>query len=647
MIFKNNAPYATRFDDIYFDAFNPLFERQEVYIDAFKYFENFENIVVGEAGFGTGLNFFLSAQKALQNGFNLHYISAEKYPLNTNELKSIYELKQFLSLKNELKTIFDDFFEQYEIIQNELVRLKFYLNNKCEIILDIYFGDILEFLDETFFRANIWFLDGFSPAKNPQMWNKRFLERLSEFSFDACVVRSFSCARVLKDGLKSAGFTHFKLKGSGKKREFSHAICNKAKPRKISKNIWFSPEIYTQNFNIINEILTSNTCFKNALKDKKAVIIGAGIAGIITAYKLELLGISCKILERCKNLKNGASSNESGILAPLITKKDVLLGRFSLLSSLLAYNFYKSDKNFLNFIDFSKAEHYATNDLQKIRFKDANSELLNYNENALPYPKTLIKKGAQIEVFSLRENLAKFINISFSSEFIDAKFNEKKDSYLINYKKTNILMQENADIIIFAGGADGIKTLKNYDENLLLSKVRGQSTIIAPLLDLAMPFSARGYACKARLKRQTIGSSFDRANTSLKILDSDNTKNIENLSEFIDIKKAKILSANAGLRAYSGDRFAIIGQMHDINAYKQDYKALLWSKNKKEQKNPKYHKNIFVNSAHGAHGLASAVLGAELICDLLLHRQPCLRASILNEIHPARFTIRKLKKGLK
>ena len=86
--------------------------------------------------------------------------------------------------------------------------------------------------------------------------------------------------------------------------------------------------------------------------------------------------------------------------------------------------------------------------------------------------------------------------------------------------------------------------------------------------------------------------------------------------------------------------------MHDISAFKQDYKALLWSKNKSEQKAPKYHKNVFVNTAHGAHGLASAVLGAELICDLLLKRQPCVRTSILNEIHPARFIIRKLKKGL-
>ena len=44
MIFKNNAPYASRFDDVYFDAFNPLGEREQVYIDAFNYFRNFKNI---------------------------------------------------------------------------------------------------------------------------------------------------------------------------------------------------------------------------------------------------------------------------------------------------------------------------------------------------------------------------------------------------------------------------------------------------------------------------------------------------------------------------------------------------------------------------------------------------------------------------
>ena len=641
MIFKNNAPYASRFDDVYFDAFNPLGEREQVYIDAFNYFRNFKNIVVAEAGFGAGLNFFLSAQKALKMGCDLHYISVEKYPLSQDELKSIYESKQFLALKNELSELFSAFYKQYEIIQNELVRLKFYLNNKNEIILDLYFGDILDFLDESFFRANIWFLDGFSPSKNPQMWDKRFLERLGEFSLKGCVARSFSCARVLKDGLKSADFTHFKLKGANKKREFSHAICNQPKTRNINKNIWFS----YPNFQNLHEIDLAMPKI-HALKGKKAIIIGAGIAGLITAYKLKNLGINCEILEKQKDLQNGASSNESGLLLPLITKNDVLLGRFSLLSSLLAYNFYRQDQNFFNFIDFCQILHYATNKAQQTRFKNANSALLSYNENALPYPKINIKKGAQIEVLSFRKHLAKTLNISFSSTFLNANFNKEQNCYLINYKQNKTLKQTNAYIIIFAGGGDGLDLIKNYDENLLLSKVRGQSTIISPLLELKTPFCARGYICKARQKGQTIGSTFNRLDLSLSPKDSDNAQNIANLSEFISANQVEILSSNVGFRAYSGDRFAIIGQMHDISAFKQDYKALLWNKNKSEQKAPKYHKNVFVNTAHGAHGLASAVLGAELICDLLLKRQPCVRASILNEIHPARFIIRKLKKGL-
>ncbi len=87
--------------------------------------------------------------------------------------------------------------------------------------------------------------------------------------------------------------------------------------------------------------------------------------------------------------------------------------------------------------------------------------------------------------------------------------------------------------------------------------------------------------------------------------------------------------------------------MHDEAFYKQNYKGLFWSKNKDNNPKACYEKNVFVNFAHGSRGLGTAILGANLIMDLVLARLLCIERSLFFELHPARFLIRKLKKGIK
>ena len=91
------------------------------------------------------------------------------------------------------------------------------------------------------------------------------------------------------------------------------------------------------------------------------------------------------------------------------------------------------------------------------------------------------------------------------------------------------------------------------------------------------------------------------------------------VSEFFDTSKATIIGSRVEYRSYSGDRFP----------------------------KSKLQKNLFVNFAHGSRGLGTAILGANLIMDLVLARPLCIERSLFFELHPARFLIRKLKKRLK
>lgn len=610
MKFVNNALFSTKFDDIYFDMDDPINEREFVYAGALNLIQK-PNLVVAEAGFGVGLNFFVTAKKALNLGKSLHFISCEKYPLCKDDLKKI------MTKFNEFSDIFDKFIDQYEIIPNALVRIKISQN----IILDLFFGDILDFFDQSDFRADIWYLDGFAPSKNPDMWSDEVFAKLGEFCHKGSIIRTYSVASKVKSALQNNGFYYEKLQGNAKKKQILQAICQNPKPKNY-KNLWFKQP--------------------NLITPKQILVIGGGISGLSTAYQLQNLNFEVILCEANDSVAMSGSSNKTGLLAPLITKPNVKLGLMHLSAFLLARNFYFNSE-FSEFCDFSGAWHYACDKKSFERFKAANSDILPFFDDFSPYPASFIPKAVQIRPKELCKAISSKLQVRLNHKF--KHFIRKNDKYFVSFENGKIL---EADLIIFALG-DGSKELFKKlfnDEFIRLSNVRGQTTLIEPSLDLKSPFSARAYVCKTYDDTQLIGSTFDRQNDDLSPLISDDELNLANLSEFLGDKKPKIIGSNTAFRCYSGDRFPIIGAIYNHIEFAKNYKSLLWTKHHQNQPKPVYYPNLLINSAHGAHGLASAIFGAEIICDMLLNRQICTSLDILDELNSSRFLIRLLKKGL-
>ena len=108
--YQNNALYNSKFDDIYFNTYEPLAECEYAYSSALDEI-NKSKIVVAEAGFGTGLNFFCTIEKfKSSNKKSLHYIAVEKYPFSKDDLANIY--KEF-GLDN---AICKEFLDNYHIL---------------------------------------------------------------------------------------------------------------------------------------------------------------------------------------------------------------------------------------------------------------------------------------------------------------------------------------------------------------------------------------------------------------------------------------------------------------------------------------------------------------------------------------------------
>lgn len=606
-IYKDKSVYSLDFEDIYFDSKQGLAESRFVYSEAFEFKEQ-DIFIIAELGFGIGLNFFLTLQRFLRAKIRpkrLFYVSLEGFYIEKEQLKHIY---QKLGLYDEFKEFLEPFLRFYPKCKDGVYRFYF-----KDAFLDLVFGEAEENLKELDFKADVWYLDGFNPRTNAQMFDESAIKQVARLSKLGASIHTFSAASVLQKTLKENGFEVKKVKGFNK-REMIQAYLQKM-PENNDVQAYFA------------RISTPPT-------NKKVAIIGAGIAGVSLAYELNLRGFEVSVFEKNEALGQGASGNESGILSSLILKEGVLLGEFSQLAFYEASRFYQQ----ILALCPNGAVEVAYNEAMKERFAtQKHNPLFRIGENSAFLEEAMSIKPKELVATLLEKSKAE---LYLQHEFVN--FNYENGEFSLNFKAKS--SQNGFGTLIYAIGAE-CKNFLNFDE-VKLSSVRGQVTHLKPFLQTPYALSSKGYICPPLPNAQVIGASYDRLNTSAKPLEKDDENNIENIKEFLKGDETlEIIGARVGFRSYSSDRFAIMGAFYDEKFYKQAYKSLLWSKNK-AQVLPQNVPHVYLSIAHGSRGFATAILAARYICALINDEPLFLPKKFISCVHPARFLIRRLKKGL-
>lgn len=215
---QGQHPRSSQFDDVYFSTESGPDETEYVFIQQNCLPERFRvhqspifHII--ETGFGTGLNFFCAAAHWLQCSHlsqSLLFTSIEKYPILPNDLKKLTaHWPQFSALAGELITCYDSL---------NSGRNEWDLMNG-RIKLTLWIGDISDILPQLYEPADAWFLDGFSPAKNPEMWSTHLFQNMARLSYPGTTFATFTSAGHVRRGLQAAGFDVQRHPGFGKKRE--------------------------------------------------------------------------------------------------------------------------------------------------------------------------------------------------------------------------------------------------------------------------------------------------------------------------------------------------------------------------------------------------------------------------------------------
>lgn len=247
----NLTPISTRFDDSYYSRQNGLEETRYVFIDGNALTDHWQAAhapIIGELGFGTGLN-FLATYQAIQDTLNsstkstlnkldednlaptssssldqseqnspiLTFCSFEKYPMSEDELaKALSPWSELKPISEVLVSLWQNLTSGWNLLEFE--RAKLYL----------FIGDAKDGLQSLPSELNgqieAWYLDGFNPKTNPDLWALPLLQTLYRVSKSGASFATYTAAGWVRRNLQEAGFEVSKRKGFGHKRDMCHGF---------------------------------------------------------------------------------------------------------------------------------------------------------------------------------------------------------------------------------------------------------------------------------------------------------------------------------------------------------------------------------------------------------------------------------------
>lgn len=209
------VPVAIQFDDPYFSIDDGLAETEHVFLTGNNLPERFApDFHIAELGFGTGLNLLAAWQAWLSSGQlgRLIYTSFEAFPMDTPSMRKA------LSNWPELQELADEMLTQLETGDFEITT--------PTLSAKIIISDARETLPQWQGKADAWFLDGFSPAKNPELWQPDLMQAVADHTNQGGTFATYTAAGHVRQSLAKAGFEVTRVAGFGRKRHMTTGTFN-------------------------------------------------------------------------------------------------------------------------------------------------------------------------------------------------------------------------------------------------------------------------------------------------------------------------------------------------------------------------------------------------------------------------------------
>lgn len=204
------VPVSTRFDDPYFSADDGLAETRHVFLRGNGLPERFRaGFHIAELGFGTGLNMLAALEAWIASGQTgqLHFTSFEAFPLTAPDMTRA--LQAFPELAPLAQPLLAAWADGSTHVKTQALNAR------------IILGDARQTLPDWQGKANAWFLDGFSPARNPELWQPGLMQAMAARTAPDGTLATYTAAGFVRRNLQAAGFTVQRQAGYGRKRHMT------------------------------------------------------------------------------------------------------------------------------------------------------------------------------------------------------------------------------------------------------------------------------------------------------------------------------------------------------------------------------------------------------------------------------------------
>ena len=581
---------SNRFDDIYASSLDPVGESEHVFLNGNQLQKRWReaptessHFHIGELGFGTGLNFLLAWKlwvetKDKNPGWQcLFYSGFEAFPLSAILLQRAHQswFQQAGAAYTALCPYSERLLSQYQDMMIGVHRLAL----DSSVILDLHIDDATTALAQRTKNSrtmNAWFLDGFSPDRNPELWKPELFALLAKHSTAETTIATYTSAGHVRRSLNEVGLPVKRTKGWKLKR---HILSSPRKPGCHSG---------------------SKSSASNPGEGQKAIVLGAGLAGSTIAHSLADRGWQVTIMDPAPDFGAGASGIPQLALRLRLFNSASAAAQIYLQAYLFTYRWL------VKLASEGKIAWHETQIRQSAKAMNKRKPLEPERLERV-YGSTLFhveKDGSLCFPFGGWVDPIELCRALCSGPNIETRFNTANPAFEAlergwQVQSDKACQTERADAL-FIASPHVLEQLPNLNE-AKIEFTTGVSTVVNKCFEHEKQdqiVTGLRSLFPARANAHLISATYQRCRLSENNSETANQENISAITEMLqsDLNPSlRVLTHYARERANTSDRLPLIGRHQALMAYY-------------DTTHP-----IYVSSAHGSTGLATCPFAAELI----------------------------------